>query len=178
MGKDGDIMDNNQKRLEKLLIELPNNKEILADIYDMTYGAIFSFIWNIVKDREAAKDVTHDVYLAIYKNSNQYEAKGHPMAWMYAIAKNTSKMHLRKHTKEVTVEEEIEIAYHQDDVVSNVTIQYLLKNLDVEEREIVVMRSISDMSFKDIAQVLDMRISTVLSKYHRAIKKLKKEVLA
>ena len=43
------------------------------------------------------------------------------MAWMYAIAKNTAKMYLRKHTKEVTVEEDIEIAYHQQDVISNVT---------------------------------------------------------
>ena len=178
MGKEGDVMDSNQKRLERLLIELPNNKERLADIYDVTYGAIFSFVYNIVKNRDTAKDVTHDVYLAIYKHSNQYEAKGHPMAWMYAIAKNTAKMYLRKHTKEVTVEEDIEIAYHQQDVISNVTVQYLLQNLELEEREIVVMRSISDMPFKDIAKVLDMRLSTVLSKYHRAIKKLKKEVLA
>ena len=177
MGKDGDVMDIKQLQLEKLLIELPNNKEKLADIYDVTYGAIFSFVWNIVKDREVAKDVTHDVYLAIYKFSNQYEAKGHPMAWMYAISRNTAKMYLRKHAREVTVEDDIEIA-QENDVVSSVTVQYLLKNLDTDEREIVVMRSISDMPFKDIARVLDMRISTVLSKYHRAIKKLKREVMA
>ena len=178
MKKDGDYMNNNQKRLEKLLVELPNNKEVLADIYDVTYGAVFSFVYNIVKNRDTAKDVTHDVYLAIYRHSQQYAAKGHPMAWIYAIAKNTAKMHLRKHIKEVTVEEDIEVVYHQQDIVSNVTVQYLLKNLELEEREIVVMRSISDMPFKDIAHVLDMRLSTVLSKYHRAIKKLKKEVLA
>ena len=164
-----------QKQLEKFLLQLPNDKQILADIYDLTYGAIYAFIVSIVKDREVAKDITHDTYLTIYKNSNQYIAKGHPLAWMYAIAKNTAKMHLRK-IREVTVEEDIEIVSPQVDIVSNVTVEYMLRNLDEEEREIVVMRSLSDLPFKDIAQALDMRLSTVLSKYHRAIKKLKKEV--
>ena len=87
-------------------------------------------------------------------------------------------MHLRKKQREVTVEEEIEIVAQQEDIISNVTVEYMLRNLDEEEREIVVMRSISDLAFKDIAKTLDMRLSTVLSKYHRAIKKLRKEVYA
>ena len=167
-----------QKQLEEYLLQLPIHKEILADVYDITYGAIYAFVVSIVKDRELAKDITHDTYLAIYKNSNQYSAKGHPMAWMYAIAKNTAKMHLRKKQREVTVEEEIEIVSQQENIISNVTVEYMLRNLDEEEREIVVMRSISDLAFKDIAKTLDMRLSTVLSKYHRAIKKLRKEVYA
>lgn len=170
-------MEYNQKQLEQLLVDLPKDKQVLADIYDITYGAMYAFILSIVKEKETAKDITHDTYLAIYKYSNQYEAKGHPMAWMYAIAKNQARMHLRKATREVVVEEDIEIASNDSCVVSSITVEYLLKNLDEEEREIVIMRSLSDLAFKDIAKTLDMHLSTVLSKYHRAMKKLKKYAL-
>ena len=81
-------MNLSQKQLEKYLISLPSNKDLLGDIYDATYEALYAFIVTIVKDRELAKDLTHDTYLTIYKNSSRYQAQGHPMAWIYAIAKN------------------------------------------------------------------------------------------
>ena len=170
-------MEIKQQVLEQYLIQLREDKAILGQIYDVTYGAIFAFVMSIIKDKETAKDITHDVYLAIYQNCHQYQAKGHPMAWLYAIARNTTNMYLRKHKNVVLTEEEIEIPAQPLDIVGNVTVEYMLKYLDEEEREIVVMRSLSELSFLDIAKTLDLRLSTVLSKYHRAIKKLRKHVM-
>lgn len=169
-------MSLSQKQLEKYLILLANDKEILGEIYDATYEALYAFIVAIVKDREIAKDLTHDTYLTIYKNINRYQAQGHPMAWIYAIAKNNAMMYIRKNQNEVTIEDNLEIATKEVDVITNVTVESILSTLKTEEKEIVVMRHLSEMSFKDISKILELPLATVLSKYHRTMKKLKKEV--
>ena len=64
----------------------------------------------------------------------------------------------------------------EDNHDDRVFVKYLLDKLTCEEREIVVLHIVNGFKFHEIATLLDLKLSTVLSKYHRAIKRIKEIV--
>ena len=56
-----------EKKLEKLLIRLKNETDILGEIYDLMRDDIYRYIYSIVKSKEMAQDLTHDTFIQIYK---------------------------------------------------------------------------------------------------------------
>ena len=73
---------------------------------------------------------------------------------------------------DVGIDHKIEEKIHNDKLI-----KVILETLGEDERQIVIMHSMSNMKHKEIADVLEMPLSTVLSKYNRALKKLKKELV-
>ena len=59
-------------------------------------------------------------------------------------------------------------------MIKNDYLNRLLNNLDIEEREIISLHIVSDLKFREISKILNKPLSTVLNKYNRAIKKIKK----
>lgn len=53
-------------------------------------------------------------------------------------------------------------------------LQTVLSRLSVEERQIVILHSVEGFKHREIAQILDLPLGTALSKYHRALSKLRK----
>ena len=69
--------------------------------------------------------------------------------------------------------------FDKDKIVDNIDnkmlLSFLFQYISLEERNILMLHVISGFKFKEIAKILDLSLSTVLSKYHRAIKKIKIE---
>lgn len=102
---------------------------------------------------------------------------GKPMAWILTIARNLALMKLREDGRVAaldTVQIEQEEAFSRIQAVEDrVLIEKLLTALDSEERQIVMLHAVSGLKNREIALLLGLPLNTVLSKYHRAIKKLK-----
>ena len=169
-------MNNDRKRLEDLIMRLADDQQIMVEIYEMTNRAVYIFIHGMVGNAECAKDVTQNVYLSIYQNCRRYENRGQPMSWIYGIARNESLMYLRSRQRNVLLDESIEIAAEDPDISGKVTLEMLMNALNEEEREIVSMHVSGGMSFREIASFMDLNLSTVLSKYHRSVKKMKQMI--
>ena len=95
-----------------------------------------------------------------------------------AITRNTAIDYLRKYKKEDIVEE-FYIASNNDmsdDISVKVQIDEALASLKDEEREIVVLHVISDMTFEGIANILSKPLGTVTWRYREALKKLKRKI--
>ena len=66
--------------------------------------------------------------------------------------------------------------YNQDiSIEEKLVIREFMKILSEEEREIVYLHTIAGFKFREIAHICNLALPTVLSKYHRALKKLRKE---
>ena len=61
-------------------------------------------------------------------------------------------------------------------ILDKVILQDALNTLDFEERQIVILHSLTGMKHREIAEILDLPTGTVLSKYNRSIKKLRREL--
>ena len=151
----------------------------LEELYRETSASVYAYSLAVLKNVHDAEDVLHDCYLAVHSAAAVYTSSGRPMAWIITIAKNLCFMKLRERKKKADVEDEeffINEDYTENTAMSPEDVFILnecMNELSDEERQIVVLHVVSGFKHREIAAFLDMALPTVLSKYHRALKKLK-----
>ena len=102
------------------------------------------------------------------------------MAWILTIARNVCMMKYRqqKHHAEISMDEvRQEIDFSQiEDREDRIILETALKVLSPEECQIIIMHAVSGLRHREMSELLQLPLSTVLSKYHRGLKKLRKEL--
>lgn len=151
------------------------DKNSLGALYEETKAAIYGFALSIVKNPIDAEDILHDVYVSIYGGASSYKSKGKPMAWMLTITRNLALMRIRDQKRSLLLSSEEMSNVHQPAASDEdrMVLQAILGELKDEERYIVVLHSLTGLKHREIATLLELPLSTVLSKYNRAIKKLR-----
>lgn len=152
------------------------DKDALGSLYNDTKASIYGFALSIVKNPVEAEDILQDVYVNIYGGAKTYKSNGKPMAWMLTITRNLALMRIREQKKALLLSSEEMSDVYQPTVTDedHMVLQAILGDLKDEERQIVILHSLTGLKHREIATLLEMPLSTVLSKYNRAIKKLKK----
>ena len=119
-----------------------------------------------------------DTYVKVCLNASQYQAQGKPMAWILTIARNLSLMRIRsqKRIADIPDYEWDAIADENSEFRSEdrMVLKAALDKVSKEESQIVVLHAVAGLKHREIAEMMDMPLATVLSKYNRAIKKLAK----
>jgi RNA polymerase sigma-70 factor (ECF subfamily) len=148
------------------------------ELYNESSGAVFGLAMSILGNQADADDVVQDTYISIYNNATKYKGKGKAMAWIFTIARNHALMKIRERKKHSHVD--LDDVYNigeentmEEDMYKENLISVLLDTLKEDERQIVVMHAMSNIKHKDIANIMDMPLSTVLSKYKRSLEKLR-----
>ena len=168
----------NDARIEELILLMADgDTSAMGDLYLLTKTSVYAYALSKTADKELAEDVTHDTFVRVFKYAKQYKPMGKPMAWIMSIELNVIRYNYNK-TKRVMLVEDIEREPDERDpieqMISSDFLRGLLGNLSEEEREIVVLHAVSGLKHREIARLLEIPLSTVLSKYARAIKKLQK----
>ena len=167
----------NSKYLDECIFAIAKNDlSYMNELYELTHVNVYSYVLSIVKNRHDAEDVTHDCYVAVYNNADMYKSNGKPLAWIITIARNLALAKLKDRNRF----DERDIGEYQiADESSNLspierdTLETCLNILSDEERQVVILHAISGFKHREIARILDMSLSGVLSKYNRAMNKLK-----
>ena len=154
------------------------DKQALGELFMSTKTAVYAFVLSLIKNREDAEDVFQEVYIKIFEKAYTYEQKGKPMAWIITIAKNLCYMRFRSQKDVLNIEDVDEIWTTIDNINDRLILEAAFVHLSEEERNIVISHVVSGLKHKEIATVLEMPLATVLSKYHRAMKKLRKALEA
>ena len=145
-------------------------------LYQETHAGVYAFALSILKNAHDAQDILHDTFLKVYDTAPTYTPMGKPMAWILTITRNLCYSHLREKQKtaEITPEEwDLHIEPREDlNREERIVLSEGLKTLSDQERQIVLLHAVSDLKHRQIAELLSLPLSTVLSKYRRAIKKL------
>lgn len=153
------------------------DKEALAQLYAQTRPAVYGFALSILKNPHDAEDVLHDAYLQVWNAAPQYRPRGKAMAWLLTIVRNLAMDQLRrqKHEEPLTREgwqtqlADVPAVSAED----RMALAALLTALEDQERQIVTLHALTGLKHREIAALLDLPLPTVLSKYSRALKKLR-----
>lgn len=175
---DADI-EQRDRAIERYIAQLAGgNTDSLAALYEETATDIYSFALSILKNTHDAEDVLHDCYLSICAAADGYRAKGKPMAWILTITRNLSFKKLASHGKAAELPQEawenMLSANDRMDHDDRLVLAQCMTKLSDEERQIIVLHAVSGFKHREIASLLRSPLPTVLSKYSRAMKKLKK----
>ena len=148
--------------------------------YNETKRTVFFSILSIVKDTSAVEDLMQDTYVKFLENINKY-TETNINAYLSTMAHNIAINYYNKE-KRLVHDEEI-IDYQQapegmskEDKYQYVEVMEMLKDLDDISREVVILHTINDLKFKEIARIIDKPLGTVLWIYNKAIKDLKRKV--
>ena len=162
------------------------DREAFASVYEATKSSVYGFALSIVRSRDDAEDVMHDAYLRLYQSAAGYKPQGKPMAYLLTIVKHLAYNKLRsdKRMADIQEEQKIDLAGAQtlheqsveQEIETRAVLDMALDVLDGQERQIVVLHALTGLKHKEIAEILDLGLSTVLSKYHRSLKKMKSEL--
>lgn len=149
------------------------DRKALEKLYDATAPAVYAIALSILKNEADAEDVLQETFMAILGAADQYQPQGKPMAWIITIAKNRSYKLQKQNRRYLSLVEESLPACPFLDPDDRILLQSCLKLLSEEEQQIVIFHAVAGCKHRQIAEVLGLPLSTVLSKYRRALKKLR-----
>lgn len=163
---------------EELFIQIAEGDvQALEILYYQTYQAVYGFILSILKNQYDAEDILQETYIKIKTGAHLYKPQGKPLAWIFTIARNLSYMKIRKDKNTQTSPyEELENMLDfsaVEDKENKLLLEAAFSILGDEERQIIVLHANTGMKHREIAALVKLPLSTVLSKYNRGMKKLR-----
>ena len=168
----------NPQELEKLMVGLAaGDRDSLAALYHRTRAAVYGLALSYLKNGHDAQDVTQETFVRAWEKAGQYRAQGKPLGWLLAIARNLSLMKLRERGKIHDLSEDqwenLAIESSEATQEDRQILLAVMGQLSDQERQIVMLHAVAGMRHREIASLLEIPLSTALSKYHRALKKMK-----
>lgn len=168
-------------RVEKLIERMSfGDMAAMGELYKLIKTDVYSYALSKTANKADAEDVTHDTFVQIWKNAALYSPKGKPLAWIFTVEINIIRKRWGRDVRLVPLDEAIEVECDDGDfserVIDNELIRRLIMTLSEDEREIISLHIVSRLKHREIARLLQKPLSTVLSKYNRAIKKLQLQV--
>ncbi|OOM06478.1 sigma-70 family RNA polymerase sigma factor [Clostridium saccharobutylicum] len=171
---------------EKKADEDIDKKEEFTEIFELYYKRIYNYTYYRVNSREAAEDLTSQIFEKVMFKLNTYlNEKSKFEVWMFTIARNTINDYYRKQKKHKIISldsildliskdkgpEELMVNRERNNKLINA-----LKILDPKERNIIAYKFGADLKNKEIAKILNISESNIGVKLHRIMKKLKNEM--
>lgn len=160
--------------------------EILINKYS---NQVFNILLRLLGNREDAEDVSQETFVKVYKKLHTYKGKSHFYTWLYRIAINTGKDHLKKKKWEYPLEAfgKNQFSFSQEHSIGPETavinkekrelILRALMELNLDQRAIIILRDIQGFSYEEISGILGISIGTVKSRISRTRKILKEKLI-
>ena len=161
---------------EELLRQIAlGSQQAFEELYRATDSAIYGYALSLMRNHHEAQDIMMDTYLKIRCAAHLYMPMGKPMAWILTITKNIARTKLRSAGRQIPLDdlEETTPSFDRDSEEA-VALEQAMKVLGDQERQILILHAVTGLKHREIAEMLGMPLATVLSKYARSLKKLKK----
>ncbi len=175
--------------------ERVNQIETLKELYDNYSRMVFNVAYRTLQSKEDAEDVTQDVFLKVYKSLKHFRGEAKISTWLYRVTLNTSLnfQRKRKYKNRLSFEfgsteddnEQIDIAIVRNENPDKIlerkeTEQIVLKainSLPEQQRIAVILYRYEGLAYEEIAKIMEVSISSVESRLHRAKITLAKKLL-
>lgn len=168
---------NEKVELNKLLINISKGKRLALENFYNAYGKlIYTSALAVSKSVEIANEVVDDILFKIWANAKTYISINNPSGWLYILTVNCAKDKL-KSDKSFSELFDVDSTVSIDGEIDDNSFYNLIENLNESEKQVLILRFINDLSFKQIAKEIKKSIGTVTSTYYRALEKIKNNKL-
>ena len=168
------------------------NDEAFDELLNRYQSKVFEYILISVKKQELAEDIFQDVFIKVIVSlrSGKYTGNGKFLQWVIRVARNHMLDRARHlltiptvvssddedvnylNDSSVAINENRELEIINEQTISD--IEYLTTLLPANQQDIIRLRIYEELSFKEIAERLDISINTALGRMHYAINNLRK----
>lgn len=167
------------------------DKQMLRAIYEAYGKLIYAVVYDLLKSREDAEDVTSEFFIKLIHVAGSYKKDHSHKAWLVQIAKNMAIDWMRKRGREVLLYEDAETGEVRQDVLETgkteqtqdsveektvlaADLKQAMEALSKKEQEVIDMKLLGDMKFREIAEATGQPMGTVTWLYNQGILKLRR----
>ena len=171
---------------------LQGNKSAISTLIDKYNRRVRDYLRMMVKDDDVADDIAQETFIKVIKviDEGRYVDNGKFLSWVLRIAHNRALDYFRAQKSNNSVSESSAgynvlgtLRYAENSIEDNIisaqtdqSIRDLVELLPEEQREVVMLRYYSDLSFKDIAEQTGVSINTALGRMRYALINLRKMI--
>ena len=174
---------------DEIIVEraLTGDAEAFGEIVRRWERRIFALTYGMLGREEDARDATQETFLAAFRNLRGFRGEAKVSSWLHRIAVNQciTRQRRAKVRSESALDDEQEkhassfaapLSYSPARVAEGrqetVAVRRAVNSLPIELRQVVVMKEFEELTFREIADVLDLPLSTVKSRLYTALKQL------
>ena len=167
-----------EKELKQLFTELKssNNKVAFETLYKQYNKLVYRIAFTILKNKEDSEDVVQVVFSKIFTLSKDTLPLDNISTWIYSVTKNESISLFRKKKNTLDLDSIYEIA-DTDNEINNIVDQdsynRLISRLNDKGKEVVSLKVLTNLTFDEIAKLLNESAGTVKWRYYKSIHTLK-----
>jgi RNA polymerase sigma-70 factor (ECF subfamily) len=151
-----------------------------AVLYERYYDRVYRYCYHRLGHTADAEDITGLIFMKALEALPSYQSRSHGFApWLFRIARNAVIDQYRRRRSQGTLDE-LEQQAGDSDPVQDVLgseqreeLSYLLHHLSDDQREVVLMRYAADLTFGEIAGIMNRNEPAVRMLLHRGLRKLK-----
>src|SRR5690606_4675784 len=148
----------------------------LEKLYKEVHPKIFAFFYARSQNRQHAEDLTQEVFYYAIKNFHTFSGKSTIETWLFSIAKNRlsnfyqSKKYKQQLLEKIAKQDSHEATPEQQFLKKERTntLMEAIQKLDDLQREIVTLRIFGELSFKEIATLVNKSENHTRITFHRA----------
>ena len=159
---------------------------------------VFNITYRMLGNRSEAEDVAQEVFITVFKTIDSFREESKFSTWLYRVAVNHTKNRIkylaRRHDRD---RDELDEGTHSEQVNGAVTgapvrsaqpdkalasaqmeklLQEAIDTLDEDQRAVVILRDVEDLSIEEICEITGLPDGTVKSRLHRARLVLRKKM--
>jgi RNA polymerase sigma-70 factor (ECF subfamily) len=162
----------------------------LTELVEGYQGRVYGLLYRLTRSREAAEDLTQETFLRVVRTIGGYQHDGRFEAWLFRIAANLARDQARRGKRRGATTsldtpddsgDRIDLAGQREappeaalqGLETDERVNAALAELSDADREVLLLRHFSELSFREIADLLGIPLGTALARAHRALKRLR-----
>jgi len=178
------------KLTDEQLVELAinENSEAFGEIVKRWERKIFALCFGMLMREDEARDAAQETFIAAFRNLKNFRGEAKVSSWLHRIAVNqclTTKRRARTRSEsflddEKSADEKVFVAPARFSPARTTEqnerlylIRQAVSSLPEDLRQVVVMKDFEEMTFQEIAEILELPLSTVKSRLYTALKQLR-----
>lgn len=155
------------------------NRRAFSELVKRHQKGILRLSLRFVKDVGTAEDVVQESFIKAFEKLGTFEGRSSFKSWLYQIVVNTARNKIRENRWDTTDIANVHIsvgAVAESNLVHNaisIQIQTEVDKLPLKQKTALVLRVYEDLSFKEIAEIMECPYDTAKANYRHALMKLK-----
>ena len=159
------------------------DRSAFSELVTRHQKAIYRLALRFTRDHGTAEDIVQDSFVKAYQALGSFEERSSFKSWLFRIAINTSKNRLRAHGQDdvdiddvtISVESKAEEDFEYKETQGFIT--DMVQQLPERQRLALTLRVFEDLSFQEIAQIMNCPYDTAKANFRHAVLKLKKVLI-
>jgi len=159
------------------------NLDALGELFERHHGPLFGYLTKLTGNRAAAEDIVQNVFQRMLKYRHTYRDQGSFTAWMYHLGRRCSSDYFRKASNAPQAVDPTDLEAHADDSLGvderattsddHALLRRALERLDLEDREVLLLSRLQELSFAEVANILECSVGAARVRAHRALRALR-----